>query len=108
MIILKGLMDVHPFDGSGRGLFVLAQGPVGEFRFPVTEEQAAILIQQFGDPDELAEPGPPLEQPTHGDDLDSPLIVEGNHGMAAQVPEFSQYSFANEYGGDNEYDDGDL
>lgn len=102
MIILKGLMDVHPFDGSDRGLFVLAQGPVGEFRFPVTEEQAAILIQQFGSPDEAPEPEPPLEQPTHGDDLDSPLIVEGNHGMAAQAPEFSPFSFA------NEYDDGDL
>lgn len=47
MIQLLGLMDVHSFDGSGRGLFVLAAGPAGEFRFPVDENQAAILLSQF-------------------------------------------------------------
>ena len=104
MIILKGLMDVHPFDGSDRGLFVLAQGPIGEFRFPVTEEQAGILIQQFGVPEPQEQAYEPEEEdePAYGDDLDSPLVVEGNHGMASQAPEFSQFSFA------NEFDDGDL
>lgn len=47
MIQLLGLMDVHSFDGSSRGLFVLAAGPAGEFRFPVDENQAAILLSQF-------------------------------------------------------------
>jgi hypothetical protein len=47
MIVLIGLMDVHSFEDSTRGLFILARGPQGEFRFPVTEEQAAILLSQF-------------------------------------------------------------
>jgi hypothetical protein len=47
MIMLIGLMDVHSFEDSTRGLFILARGPQGEFRFPVTEEQAAILLAQF-------------------------------------------------------------
>lgn len=52
MIALLGLMDIHPFSGEQRGLFVLAHGPKGEFRFPVTEEQAAILLEQLGEGDE--------------------------------------------------------
>jgi hypothetical protein len=48
-------MDVHHFDGSGRGLFVLARGPSGEFRLPVDENQAAIILSQFGDLGEDAE-----------------------------------------------------
>lgn len=47
MIALLGLMDIHSFSGEQRGLFVLAHGPHGEFRFPVTEEQASILLQQL-------------------------------------------------------------
>ena len=97
MIILKGLMDVHPFDGSSRGLFVLAQGPVGEFRLPVTEEQASILIQQFGQPTKESPPSPTPTPVPPRNDLDSPLVVDGNHGMGA-----SDWSFS------NEYDDGDL
>jgi hypothetical protein len=55
MIALLGLMDIHPFSGEQRGLFVLAHGPKGEFRFPVTEEQAAILLEQLGEGNESAE-----------------------------------------------------
>jgi hypothetical protein len=100
MIILKGLMDVHPFDGSSRGLFVLAQGPVGEFRLPVTEEQASILIQQFGGPTKedppSQTPAPSVPAPPRPD-LDSTMVVDGSHGMGA-----ADWSFS------NEYDDGDL
>lgn len=63
MIQLLGLMDVHSFDGSGRGLFVLAAGPAGEFRFPVDENQAAILLSQFEGGSPAEEEEEEVEQP---------------------------------------------
>jgi hypothetical protein len=44
VIVLLGLMDIHSFSGEERGLYVLAKGPAGEFRFQISEDQAATLL----------------------------------------------------------------
>lgn len=73
MIALLGLMDIHPFSGEQRGLFVLAHGPHGEFRFPVTEEQASILLQQL----EVRgkEPAPEEEEEEVEEDIDPSALT---------------------------------
>ena len=78
MVVIKGIMDVHLFDGSGRGLFALAEGPNGEFRFPISQEQAAMIIGELGDVQ-----GHPEDEDEDGD-LEA---GSGNHSIAG-VAEF--------------------
>jgi hypothetical protein len=45
VIVILGLLEMHSFQTGTRGLELLAQGADGvEFRLPITEEQAVILL----------------------------------------------------------------
>lgn len=95
---ILGIVEFHPLDGSDPGLFLLAQGPAGEFRTPITQEQAVSFLSQ------TQKAPPPSEDGGfedfadaagfggEDDDEDEPLVVGGGG-----------YSM-----GASEFDDGDL
>ena len=98
---ILGIVEFHPLDGSYRGLYLLVQGPAGEFRVPVSQEQAVTLLERAISPEESGEDGGSVdpsytsfEQTVMRDDEDEePLVLRdsGLYGMGA-----------------GQYDDGDL
>lgn len=94
---ILGIVEFHPLDGTPRGLFLLAQGPAGEFRVPISQDQAVSLLEH-GPPQPAPEvplPDPMAETPRgyadfmestglDDDEEEAPLIVDvGGYGMGA-------------------------
>lgn len=96
---ILGIVEVHPLDGSERGLFLLLLGARGEFRVPVSPEQATILLEHATamdlatpppDPDGEFETSDSFEgftQSVMGEDELDPLIIPDSspYGMGAAV-----------------------
>ena len=89
MIVILGLLEMHSFQTGARGLELLAQGADGEeFRLPITEEQAVILLSHVsaGEEDNGAAaaaqfaPSSILPEDDGDDDGDPPpLILESRN-----------------------------
>lgn len=87
MIVILGLIEMHSFQTGARGLELLAQGADGvEFRLPITEEQAVILLSYVsageGDNGAAAQFAPSSILPEDDGDDDGdppPLILESRN-----------------------------
>jgi|SaaInlStandDraft_4_1057021.scaffolds.fasta_scaffold07249_5 hypothetical protein len=98
-----GIVEFHPLDGTERGLFLLAHGPSGEFRVPVTQDQAVALLSRIQEAPAPAEEEEEeeeefggyeeFEQALHGEPSSSPA-PDGFRMGAAEL--------------DDDDDDGDL
>jgi hypothetical protein len=97
MIVILGLLEMHSFQTGARGLELLAQGPDGvEFRLPITEEQAVILLSHVSageEEDGVADASPQfvpnpavLANNDDGDDEDPPPLMLQSRSYRMGVP----------------------
>ncbi len=96
MILILGLLQVHSFRDGAQSLELLAQGPKGEFRLPITQEQAVELLSQLedGDPEDVEnvptgttpeEHSPRVSYEDPDDDPPPLALKAGNFRMGAPV-----------------------
>lgn len=92
---ILAVIDVHPLDGKGRGLFVRVASGSSHFDLPISKEQAGVLLSKVEalmeptpDPTPVSIPRPPTEE---------------EHNLFAQ---FTSEMNINSY--DEHMDEGDL
>jgi hypothetical protein len=98
VIVILGLLEMHSFQTGARGLELLAQGAGGEeFRLPITEEQAVILLSHVSASEEeeggsaVARPQfvPSPAVPDDDDDGDPPPLMLQSRSYRMGVPALS-------------------
>ena len=93
---ILAVIDVHPLDGKGRGLFVRVASGSSYFDMPITKDQAGVLLSKV---EALMDPMPASTQ--------RPPTVE-EHSLFAQFTSDMNFDASHDDDDDDDDDDGAL
>ena len=106
MLTMLALVEVHPLDGSESFISARMDGPMGEFDFPLTDQQAQLIITITKGAEE---PLDELDDPNDGESFShSPVSEPVEYDDAALILPSDQTTNLSMGTSHRGYDDDDL